>query len=178
MNTLIAVIPIIAACVSVWFAIVSARAAKKSLALSEQQEARRQPALNPYLIKGYFKKLKSNDSKIFAFSMSVSNATDTDNAIVLLELEVSYVSTQNACMKVKVPHEVDLVKDFGGGEINPFNLPTSIMSHQAVAGWALFNVSDALLNEGILDSYTIVLTDSHGLVTRFDPGIPKEIKDV
>lgn len=177
MDILIVGIPIIAACVSVWSAIVSARAAKKSLAISEQQETRRQPALKPYLISGYFKKI-TKDDKIFSYSISVSNATDTDNAIVLLELEVCYVSTQNNCMKVKVPHEVNLVKDFGGGEIKPFVLPATVLSHQAVAGWALFNVSGALLNEGTLDSYAIILTDSHGLVTTFDPGIPKEIKDV
>lgn len=178
MEILLTIIPVIAAGVSIWSAIVSARAAKRSLAISEQQESRRQPLLNPYLIKGYFKNLEQENDKIFAFSMSVSNATDTDNAIVHLELEVCYVSAQNICMKVKVPHEVDLVEDFGGGEIKPFVLPTSIMSHQATAGWALFNVSGALLNKGTLDSYRIVLTDSHGLVTVFDPGIPKEIKDV
>ena len=176
MDILIVVIPIIAACVSIWSAIVSARAAKRSLSISEQQESRRQPLLNLYLIKGYFKQLKRD--KIFAFSMSVSNAKDTDNAIVHLELEVSYVSPQNICMKVKVPHDVSLVKDFDEGEIKPFVLPTTVLSHQAVAGWALFNVSEALLNKGVLDSYRIVLTDSHGIVTVFDPGIPKEIKNV
>jgi len=114
----------------------------------------------------------------FAFSMSVSNAKDTDNAIVHLELAVSYISPQNICMKVKVPHDVSLVKDFDEGEIEPFVLPTSVLSHQAVAGWALFNVSEVLLNKGVLDSYRIVLTDIHGIVTVFDPGIPKEIKNV
>jgi len=176
METLIVLIPIIATVVSVWSAIVSARAAKRSLAISEQQESRRQPLLSPYLFKGYFKQFKNE--KIFVFSISVSNATDVDNAIVHLELEVSYVSAQNVCMKFKIPHEAKLVKNLDVGEIKPFNLPVSIGSHQAIAGWALFNVTEAMLNEGALDSYKVILTDSHGLLTKFDPGILKEIKDV
>jgi len=176
MDILIAIIPVIAAIVSIWSAIVSARAANRSLTISEQQESRRQPFLNLYLFKGYYKQVKLD--RIFAFSMSASNARDTDNAIVHLELEVSYVSTQNICMKVKVPHDMSLVKDFSEGEIKPFGLPTPVLSHQAVAGWALFNVSEALLNKGVLDGYRIVLTDTHGIVTVFDPGIPREIKNV
>ena len=69
MEILFTVIPVIAAGVSIWSAIVSARAAKRSLAISEQQECRRQPLLNPYLIKGYFKQLEQKNDKIFAFSM-------------------------------------------------------------------------------------------------------------
>lgn len=81
-------------------------------------------------------------------------------------------------MKLKIPHQENLVEDFGGGSIRPILVPGPILAHQAVAGWALFNVSHALLGEGLIDSYLIRITDAHGIVTVIEPNLVKEFKNV
>ena len=178
LTTWISIISAIAACFAAWFAYTSAQVAKKSLFLSEQQEASRRPILKPYLSAAYFKKSKAKDSKTLAFSMSISNSANSANSIVHLELEIRYVTATNVCMKIRIQHEGNLTSDFGSRKIEPFKIPTSIGSHQAVAGWALFDISGPLLGGGVVESYTIIFTDSHGIVTALEAGIPKEVLDV
>ena len=172
------VISIASLCISLIFSYLSTRIAKKALSISEQQEARRQPALRPYLIDGYYKKMEDRKSKVYGFSISVSNPTDAGNSLAHLELEICYVNPKNVCMKLKIPHQDNLANDFGGGSIRPIVVPGPIPAHQTVAGWALFNVSHALLGECVIDSYLINITDAHGAVTIIEPDLVKEFKNV
>lgn len=166
------------AIVAAFFANSSNVTARKALAIAEQQEVRKRPALTPYLIEGYFKKIEEAKTKIYGFSISLSNPTDIDNSIAHLELEICYVTVQNVCMKLKIPHRDNLVHEFGGGSIKPLVVPLPVLAHQTVAGWALFNVSNALLGDCEIDSYSISITDAHGVINRVEPYLVKEFANV
>jgi len=174
----ISIASVIVASVSAFFSRSSAVTANKALAISNQQEARKKPALVPYLAGGYFKKINERNTKIYGFSILISNPTDIDNAVAHLELEISYVTVQNVCMKLKILHEDKLVNDFGGGSIKPLTIPLPIPSHQAVAGWTLFNACNALLGDCKIDSYSIRITDAHGFVTLMESDLVKEFMNV
>lgn len=168
---LVAVASAVAAWVAAYFAYAAARVAKR-------EEVRRKPVLIPYLTVGYFKKVGTDNSRIFGLSASFSNRSDSDNAVAYLELEVRYKNPGDAYMKVKVPHEARLADSFGAERVKPFDLPARIDAHQTVAGWALFNVSASLLGSGAVETYTLILTDSHGVSYSLSVNSVKEFLDV
>lgn len=167
----------VAAWVAAWFAYVSARTSKRSLLLAEQQEKRRQPKLVPYLAEGYYKSISQDHFSIYAFSLSISNPTDIDNAIAQIELQIAYTTATNAHMVVKVQHDAILVDRFGGGDIEPFPIPDRIDAHLTIAGWAFFKIDNVLIGNSDIDAYTLIFTDSHGAFSTIEPNIVREFAD-
>lgn len=113
------------------------------------------------------------------FSISVSNPTDTNNSVSMIELQISYTTAEPAegyCMAVKVPHHAPLAARFGQGA-DALEPPARVDAHQTIAGAALFEVKDALIGSGSIDSYSILVTDSHGHVSRVEQAIVRELAD-
>lgn len=79
-------------------------------------------------------------------------------------------------MAVKVPHRPSLAARFGQGSA-PLEPPARVDAHQTIAGAALFEIRDALTGSGSIDSYSILVADSHGHVSRVDHAIVRELAD-
>ena len=174
---LIAAAAALASWVAAWFSYISARSSKHSLRIAEQQEKRRQPQLVPYLVDGYYKSISQDRFSIYAFSLSISNPSDIDNAIAQLELQLIYITTTGAHMVIKVQHEANLVDRFCGGDIVPLPIPARIDAHQTVAGWAFFKIDDLLIGDSDVDAYILILTDSHGAFSTVEPNMVREFVD-
>ena len=131
----------------------------------------------PYLFEGYCRFFEEDNCRFFGFSLSISNPTDTDNAVAQLELQLIYTTLSGGNMAVKIRHDVGLTNKFECGDIVPLQIPARIDAHQTIAGWVFFRVDDSLLSDAAVDAYTIILTDSHGAVCTLESTIVRELVD-
>lgn len=173
----VAVVSAVAAWVAALFAYLSARTSKRSLQLAEMQDKRRKPELIPYLSIAYYKPAPSDKYSVYAFSISICNPSDIDNAIAFLELQVSYTLPEGTIMTLKVPHDPKLSINFNDIEHVHFTIPNPIGAHQTIAGWVFFNIDNTLITDFDIDSYKLVITDSHDVSCHLEPIIVREFVD-
>lgn len=173
----VAVSSAVAAWVAALFAYSTARTSKRSFQLTELQEKRRKPKLIPYLSSAYYKPAPLNRYSVYAFSISVSNPSDIDNAIAFLELQVTYTIPEGTKMTLKVPHDPKLSTIFSDIEHVHFAIPESIGAHQTIAGWVFFKIDNTLITDFDIDSYKLVITDSHDISTHLEPIVVREFVD-
>jgi hypothetical protein len=173
----VSVLSVIAACVAAWFAYVSTRLSKRALRLSELQEERRSPQLRPYLSEGYCKILRYHQVHAYAFSISLGNPSDIDNALVRAELRIGYTSSNKAYIAVKVPTDDTIAEQLGLDSASILHLPARIDAHQTLAGWLVFRVADDLLATGQIEDYCILFTDTHDAATTLEPVIVRDLID-
>jgi hypothetical protein len=154
----------LAAAAAAWVAaivsILNAHRSGRALRLAEQQETRSRPVLVLYLVRGYFR--REGEDRICKFLLSVSNLSDSDNAVAQIDLRIEYRTTSNFLAAVNVPG-VSLDDEIFGQDNHPhLEIPIRVDAHQTVKGWVLFRVKKALLENCTVDTYVIVATDSHG----------------
>ncbi|MBI4791169.1 MAG: hypothetical protein HY789_00105 [Deltaproteobacteria bacterium] len=166
-----------AAWIAALFAYLSARTSKKFLNLSESLEERRQPKLVPYLFEAYYKPANTGKYTIYAFSISISNPSDIDNSIALIELQINYEVSNATKMAVKVRHDPALCMNFCDSIKEHFSLPARIDAHQTIAGWLFFKVDDTLIKDSEIDSYALNICDSHDAMSFLKPIIIREYVD-
>jgi len=170
----VAIASAVAAVVSAVFAWQSAKSAARSLDVLARQEGRHYQKLVLYIADGYSQSRAG--LRFIAFLTSVSNASDSDNAIATAELRLDYTHSSGACLAVKIPLAAQGA-EFPEPGLNRLTPPVRIDAHQTVAGWLLFEFKDAVIGDGRIDSYCILLTDSHGSVTTSEHSIVRELAD-
>lgn len=169
-STVSLVVAIIALLISAWDFLIARRALK----LSETEASLRKPNLVPYLIEGSVFNSKKRGSRLYAFSASVSNRSDNDNAISALELQIDYVQENHSIGNLLFRHDeaLGIVLRLPGDP--PFSIPKEVGAHQTIAGWALFEVAKPLLSGKYIEGYRIRIFDSHGLEAHLDSTILQE----
>jgi hypothetical protein len=160
----------IASCLAAWVAIIFSY---KTLGIARQQEARCKPSLILSIFESYLNKTKKE--RVYAFMISVSNSSDTDNAIVQTDLRIEYRTDANYLAVVVLPASRQDEKPFINDSSSSIQLPISVDAHHNATGWIYFHVSEDLIENWIVDSYKIVVTDSHGEKTSIEPTLIKEL---
>src|ERR1700730_1796073 len=74
---------------------------RKALRISEQQEARRKPSVVAYLQDGYIAVGIKAGSRIYAILISLSNRSDSNNAIAQAVLLLTYVKSNGTQLTLK-----------------------------------------------------------------------------
>jgi hypothetical protein len=77
------------------------RTSRKCLRLAEAQDLRRRPTLVAYLADGYCK--IDDRERLMAFSVSLTNPSDSNNGVGLIELQVDYLTETGVQMRIKIP---------------------------------------------------------------------------
>lgn len=171
----------VASAVAAWgaalFAYRSTRIARRILELSEEQARARVPQLVPYLVAGLVRRLEKRQTRLYAFSVSVSNRADIDNSLSALELQITYTRVNNMSSNLLLPHDPTLTEHFGLEGTQPLIVPKPINAHQTIAGWAFFEIDDSLLGDVDIDRYEIRFFDSHENISSLEPIILREIVD-
>jgi hypothetical protein len=109
------------------------------------------------------------------FLFSVSNPSDSDNAIAQIDLRIEYRTTSNFLSAVYVP-SVSLDDEmFRQDNHSRLGIPVRVDAHQTVTGWVFFRVKKALLEDCTVDTYIIVTTDSHGEKISIETALPQEL---
>lgn len=155
--------------------IVSARSfsvSARALRLSELQEQRKQPRLVPRLLDSYYKSL-CEGVRVYSFSLSVANPTDSDNAIAQIEMHLRYRIDDSVSITVKLTPSFG-IDTSAEDTYRRLTMPSRVAAHDTVSGWCDFVIMPDITNGHIIDVYQIVLTDSHQVETGVDAFIVNE----
>jgi hypothetical protein len=144
------------------------------LRISEQQEARRKPLVVAYLQDGYIAAGIEPGSRVYAILVSLSNRSDSNNAITQTILLLTYAKESGTQLTVKVDPEMEVPKAFTDKSVNHLRVPIRIDAHQAVSGWCFFAVDDAILEGAHIDRTQLAFIDTHGNETTVEPLIIRE----
>jgi hypothetical protein len=172
----------IAAAIAAWvgaaISFVNSRTARRSLRLAEAQEVRRRPILTLYLGEGYVRFLDSERVRVYAFVLSISNPSDTNNSVAEFGLQINYVTKQGLRASVVVAASPSLPDEWRTDASALLQAPLKVDAHQTVAGWLPFRVSYDLLGDGSIEDYALVATDTHGNRAAKETVIVREVMDV
>jgi len=172
-RTVVATVAAVAAVGSAIVAVVSVRTARRSLALAEQQDARRRPRITSYLWDGYAR--RDPDRRLYAVSLSLINPSDSDNSISMLELEIRYRLRDAVLMTMRLPHDATLRDSLGRPDIQALATPLPVPAHGTAAGWTFFALPVAIIGDAEIDDYFVRLVDAHGIATMIELGPLRDI---
>jgi hypothetical protein len=150
---------------------------RKALRISQKQEQRKNPLLVPSLLNGYVQ-FRKNKERVYGFLLSVSNPSDSNNAIARIDLHLTYLSPRHDRLTVQVPSST--ARDDSFSRLSEFTMiapPMELDAHHTIAGWCVFRVPEAALSRGVVESTVIVLVDSHGLKASLEPVLVQEYRD-
>jgi hypothetical protein len=143
--------------------------------LALRQEQRKAPALACSLIHGFQK--SDGSGRAFSVHVLVRNPSDSNNAIANAELVVQYLTTDRMLMTVKLETDERATKKFLRGQGDPIMIPAKIPAHETISGWLHFFAPEELLKGISIDSYSLVLTDTHEEKTSVAPNLMQEYRD-
>lgn len=169
-------ISVLSLAVAIWAALNSTRSrnvATRALAISEQQEQRRQPRLEINILDCYRQSFTSH--QLFAFLVSITNPSDVNNSISLAELQLGYVMDGGIKMKCRMPHDAKPSILPGTDSSAAIAVPSRIDAHQTTKGWLYFVIDNGLLNGRTVEGQTILVVDTHGNVAEATSILVKEI---
>lgn len=126
---------------------------------------------------GLIRRLDERKTTLYAFSLSLSNRSDSDNSLSALELRIIFTRTGNVSSNIIFPHNSTLSQDFVLVDTKPIIIPTHINAHGTIAGWAFFEIDDSILRDVNIDKYEIRFIDAHGKESNIEPIILREIMD-
>jgi hypothetical protein len=173
-KTIFAAIAAAAAVGSAAVSVVSVRTARRTLALAQQQDARRSPRIVSYLRDGFTR--REQNRRLYAVSMSLTNPSDTDNSVAMLELEIRYRIRDGVLMTIRLAHETALAEAFGRPDIEALKMQLLIPAHGTVAGWTFFALPAAAIGDAAIDDYSVRLVDAHGIATMIELGPVRDIR--
>jgi hypothetical protein len=170
----ISVLALLVSCFSVFLSWRSGRNAARALAISENQEKRRQPQLGLYLFNGY--RLLTPNRQLFGLLVSVSNPSDINNSVARVELQITYLLENDVAAVCRLPHDPTLRENTSQDTqaATVFSVPVRIEAHQTVTGWFLFALNDDVIGKGSVDGHQLILEDTHHISTSSGPIMVKE----
>lgn len=168
-------VPALAAWIGAFFAYLNARRSNRVLRLSEQQEERRKPNLVLYLQGGYL--CKTDEERVYMFILSVSNPSDSDNAVARNDLRIEYRTAFNFPATVNIPSVSQGIDIFREDSHSTLETGVKIEAHHTVVGRVFFRLNKAMLKDCAVDSHIIVVTDTHGEQTSVATSLVQEIFD-
>jgi hypothetical protein len=167
----------IAAWVAAIFAYLTDRRSSRVLRLAELQEERRRAGLVLYLMRGYVR--RTDENRIYAFLLSVSNPSDSNNAIAQIDLRIGYRTSSNYLAAVDIPTSSQNDDMFGktmeGYNNSCLEIPISVNAHHTAVGWVFFQTKRALFKDCSIDTYTIIATDSHREQSSIETSLVHEL---
>lgn len=141
------------------------------------QEKRRLPHLIPTLVHGYYQDSLADGGRIFAFHVTVTNPTDSNNAIAGADLLITYLTAERVQMTVKLRAHASLAKSFVKDQEETLPVPTAISAHNAVSGWLRFYLPAAMLIDRDIEAYRLNFADPHGEIASVIPNLVQEYRD-
>ena len=171
----ISILSLFIALTALFFTYKRSSIAEKTLELTKKQAEQRKPVLAPYLIKSFIYLLPDKNSRIYAFLVSISNPTDINNSTSRVELKISYKIKESDSFNVILSHNATLQSHFGFIDNAFSNSNALVNSHTTVTGWILFELNEINLKDASIESYKILFTDTHGIISDLEPIIISEL---
>jgi hypothetical protein len=141
------------------------------------QERRRLPRLIPAFVDGYYRASEDDRGRLYAFHVTLTNPTDSDNAIATAELSITYQTADRVQMTMKLRANEPAAKSFVRDQVEALAVPMAVSAHGAVAGWLRFHVPAAMLANRDIEAYRLTFTDTHGETANVVPILVREYRD-
>lgn len=143
--------------------------------LALRQEQRKVPSLVCSLIHGFQK--TGEIGRSFSIHVLIRNPSDINNAVANAELLIEYLTERGILMTVKLQSVREMPDEFVRGQSDSVTIPAKIGSHEAISGWLHFFAPDELLKGRSIESYSLVLTDTHDQRTDISTNLIQEYRD-
>jgi hypothetical protein len=156
---------------------IAAWHARRTYKLALQQETRRKPSLEIYLINGYIRRQSTPLRRLFVFKLMITNKSDAANALKDLQLVIHYRGKQGSPGNVTISHSPKWGTALPESQENPLPTPCGIPAREVVGGVAIFGAAEELLQDFRIDSYTITAVDSFGNQTEREAILLQEVRD-
>jgi hypothetical protein len=148
----------------------------QSRRLAQAQESRGLPRLIPSLVHGYYQD-REDRGRLYAFHVTVTNPTDSNNSIATAELSITYLTADRVQMTMKLRANEPAAKSFVKDQEEVLPVPTAISAHGAVSGWLRFHVPAAMLVNRDIEAYRLTFTDPHGETAKVVSILVQEYRD-
>ena len=128
----------------------------RAFRLAQRQDNRRQPSLVSSLLNGYVQFLE--ETRVYAFLLSISNISDSNNALAKIELHVGYERSTGTLVTAHIPASQS--RGDALAKLSDFvTLPTParLDAHQTLTGWVIFRVSEEILKDARIEGYSVVI---------------------
>ena len=161
-----------------FFTWLNIKIARDTLKLMAQREKRLSPDLELFRIDSFLKHDKEHKLHLYAVNLRVSNRSETDNAIKDLTLRVYFKRQQEITSNVNVSNGRQVM----ASTLSLMNLrkedlivaPVRIKARDIIAGWALFEVSDEIIDDTRMERYEVVVTDTNNIINSFEVLVMQE----
>ena len=114
---------------------------------------------------------------MYAFLVTVRNPSDSNNAISEADLAVTYLTKERVQLTVKLRADETAQFDPVQGKASELRIPVSIPAHDTVSGWLYFRMPPAMAADITIESYSLILTDTHGKASEVVPILIQEYRD-
>ena len=151
----------LAAWIAAWQAIRSTRLSRRMYCLSVAEQRRTEPALEVYLANSYIVHLQNEKRRIFVFHLLITNQSLAANSIKQVKLTLEYGQRGQPTSNVAVPHDSNAASAVGVGPLQLLRVPSPIAAGETGSGAAVFPISNALLGNSVVESYTVTVLDAY-----------------
>lgn len=146
--------------------------------IAEKQEKRRHPLLVAYLQDAFMERNKGRKTRIYTLPVTVSNRSDSGNAIANLELRIVYTGDGGFQRTLVVGSNAGLSDVVSRATASPLVPPVHIDANSMVSGSCFFEVVEEKLHSVLVDRYIVAMIDTHGNETALEPILIREYDDV
>jgi hypothetical protein len=145
--------------------------------LAMTQEQRRLPRLALEMISCHFEERKDKGGRVYAFYVTITNPTDSNNAIAEADLWITYLRGDRVQMTMNVRANEPEAKSLFTAQDQALQIPGPVLAHNVISGWLRFFVPAAMLINRDIEGYRLTLTDPHGESVSVVPILVHEKRD-
>jgi hypothetical protein len=160
-KTIIALGAAVGGWASAGIALKNSRSARSQLGIAQDQESRRKPDLDLYLVEGRYERLPG--WMRYAFSIVVRNVSDRPNSIASAVLVIRYRSDGGSTLLARIAHTAPQFNGSSAISIqSAVTLPVNIDANKAAAGIISFDVNENVVSPMVIEDYELELIDTFG----------------
>lgn len=161
----IAIMSGLIALAALFVAVLGWNTARRAQALAERQDERRAPRLDLRVTDA--RAQVQGDTRVYDLRVQISNPSDNPNAIARIELLIRFARELPMTLRINAsPAEAE-----AGDAVETLTAPRRLDSHDTAGGRCRFEVAAALLQGAVVESYELIVTDTHQNAQSADAGI-------
>lgn len=154
----ISLLSALAALGSAYWAWGSARSARRTLAIAEEDAMSKQESIKPYLISS-LRWQDESKSTYASFACTYTNSSNSPNTIEKIELIVHTFNVSGRANQILLSPTQSTPKN---SEFSLLPVPLNIDSRTTVSGWLTFRLPTSALGDLVIDRYEVSATTASG----------------
>ena len=111
--------------------------------------------------------------------IGITCTSDTDNSVKDLSMRIYFKRSGATISNIVVPITENINRTATNLFPNieqTFAIPVRIRAHEAVTGWALFQISNEILSDSHIENYQVVASDTFNIESLFEIKVMREME--